>query len=209
MQFTKSKQFKTAMKYLYGWGASVVIIGAMFKINHFSGAREMLIVGLSLEALIFFVSVWQDEGSEYKWERVYPALKTPQDQAKTVPLEDFEACLREKAGIDDSTWEKLGSGMKHLGDQASKLGEVADVAAATQDYGDAMLKASNRVNELTGTLEQNKQLFDGMGDLVSNLNDSVEETKNYKENITELSKNLAQLNTVYGNMLNAMGGGRS
>ena len=58
MQFTKSKQFKTAMKYLYGWGASVVIIGAMFKINHFSGAREMLIVGLSLEALIFFVSVY-------------------------------------------------------------------------------------------------------------------------------------------------------
>lgn len=58
-------------------------------------------------------------------------------------------------------------------------------------------------------LEQNKQAFESMGDLVKNLNDSIEDTKVYKENISELAKNLASLNTVYGNMLNAMGGGRS
>ena len=58
-------------------------------------------------------------------------------------------------------------------------------------------------------LEQNKQLFEGMGALVQNLNDSIDDTKVYKENISELAKNLASLNTVYGNMLNAMGGGRS
>ena len=59
------------------------------------------------------------------------------------------------------------------------------------------------------SLEKNKELFEGMGDLVQNLNDSIEDTKVYKENISELAKNLASLNTVYGNMLNAMGGGRS
>jgi gliding motility-associated protein GldL len=207
MKFAEKEGFKTAMKYLYGWGAAVVIVGAMFKINHWSGATTMLVIGLSTEALIFFMSVFQSESKDYKWDLVYPELKTGEKSEK-LPRTDVTAILN-GAGIDDATLKKLGSGMKHLGDQASKLGEVADVAAATQDYGDAMLKASNRVNELTGTLEQNKQLFDGMGDLVSNLNDSVEETKNYKENITELSKNLAQLNTVYGNMLNAMGGGRS
>jgi hypothetical protein len=58
-------------------------------------------------------------------------------------------------------------------------------------------------------LEQNKALFAGMGELVTNLNESIEDTKVYKENISELAKNLASLNTVYGNMLNAMGGGRS
>ena len=58
-------------------------------------------------------------------------------------------------------------------------------------------------------LEQNKELFAGMGDLVQNLNYSIEDTKVYKENISELAKNLASLNTVYGNMLNAMGGGKS
>ena len=144
--------------------------------------------------------------------------------------------------------------MKHLGEQASKMGEVADASVATKGYSDALVKASNRVDELSSTyeevsaglkglvnasaegastgaglakmnenlnslndmyesqlqqLEQNKQLFKGMGDLVQNLNDSIEDTKVYKENISELAKNLASLNTVYGNMLNAMGGGRS
>ena len=134
------------------------------------------------------------------------------------------------------------------------MGEVADASVATKGYSDALVKASNRVDELSTTyeevsqgltglvqasaegaetgaglskmnanlsslnsmyegqlvqLEKNKELFEGMGDLVQNLNDSIEDTKVYKENISELAKNLASLNTVYGNMLNAMGGGRS
>ena len=58
-------------------------------------------------------------------------------------------------------------------------------------------------------LKENKALFDGMGDLIKTLNDSVEDTRAYKEHIAELAQNLATLNTVYGNMLNAMGGSRS
>jgi hypothetical protein len=47
-------------------------------------------------------------------------------------------------------------------------------------------------------------MFEGMGEMLTNLKNSVEDTKRYKENISELSDNLAKLNTVYGNMLNAM-----
>jgi hypothetical protein len=56
-------------------------------------------------------------------------------------------------------------------------------------------------------LERSRQLYGGMAELVQNLNDSVEDTRAYKENIAELAKNLQSLNTVYSNMLNAMGGG--
>jgi gliding motility-associated protein GldL len=210
--FFHSPAFKLSQKVLYGLGASVVIVGAMFKINHWPGATAMLVLGLSVEALIFAVSVLVPDPLEFDWSLVYDefndenASSSRKEPGKGGP--DVNEILK-KAQIDDATLDQLGKGMRHLGDQASKLGDVADAAAATKDYGDAMLKASNRVNDLSNALDQNKQMFDGMSDLVSNLNDSVEETKQYKENIAQLSKNLAQLNTVYGNMLNAMGGGRS
>ncbi|MDA9755941.1 gliding motility protein GldL [Flavobacteriales bacterium] len=244
-----SKQWKNFMSKLYGWGAAIVIIGALFKIEHLPGASYMLIVGLGVEAFIFFMSAFEKPHEEPEWHRVYPQLK-PGAKAPTAQLDD----MLSKANIDEKLISKLGEGMKHLGEQASKMGEVADASVATKGYSDALVKASNRVDDLSATYEevsqgltglvkasaegantgaglakmnenltslndmyegqlqqmqQNKELFASMGELVKNLNDSVEDTKVYKENISELAKNLASLNTVYGNMLNAMGGGRS
>ena len=239
------------MAKLYGWGAAIVIIGALFKIEHLPGASLMLIVGLGVEAFIFFMSAFEKPHEEPDWSLVYPQLgEKAGGKAPTAQLDDMLA----KAKIDDNLISKLGEGMKHLGEQASKMGEVADASVATKGYSDALVKASNRVDDLSATYEevsqgltglvkasaegantgaglakmnenltslndmyegqlqqmqQNKELFAGMGELVKNLNDSVEDTKVYKENISELAKNLASLNTVYGNMLNAMGGGRS
>lgn len=240
------------MAKLYGWGAAIVIVGALFKIQHWEGAGLMLILGLGTEAFIFFMSAFEKPHEEPDWSLVYPQLATGEgaEKSPTQQLDDMLA----KSNIDSSLIEKLGNGMRHLGEQASKMGEVADASVATKEYSDALVKASNRVDTLSSTyeevsqsltglvqassegtqagaglarmnenlsslntmyesqlqqLEQNKALFAGMGELVQNLNDSIEDTKVYKENISELAKNLASLNTVYGNMLNAMGGGRS
>ncbi|MDA0728821.1 MAG: gliding motility protein GldL [Bacteroidetes bacterium] len=247
-----SKQWKNFMAKLYGWGAAIVIVGALFKIQHWEGAGLMLILGLGTEAFIFFMSAFEKPHEEPDWSLVYPQLATGEgaEKSPTQQLDDMLA----KSNIDSSLIEKLGNGMRHLGEQASKMGEVADASVATKEYSDALVKASNRVDTLSSTyeevsqsltglvqassegtqagaglarmnenlsslntmyesqlqqLEQNKALFAGMGELVQNLNDSIEDTKVYKENISELAKNLASLNTVYGNMLNAMGGGRS
>ena len=247
-----SKQWKNFMAKLYGWGAAIVIIGALFKIEHLPGASEMLIVGLGVEAFIFFMSAFEKPHEEPDWSLVYPQLATGEGKGKT-PTAQLDDMLS-KANIDSKLISKLGEGMRHLGEQATKMGEVADASVATKGYSDALVKASNRVDELSSTyeevsqgltglvkasaegaatgeglakmnanlsslnsmyegqlqqMEQNKALFEGMGELVKNLNDSIDDTKVYKENISELAKNLASLNTVYGNMLNAMGGGRS
>lgn len=247
-----SKQWKNFMAKLYGWGAAIVIIGALFKIQHWEGASLMLILGLGTEAFIFFMSAFEKPHEEPDWSLVYPQLATGEGAERT-PTQQLDAMLND-ANIDTTMIEKLGDGMRHLGEQANKMGEVADASVATKDYSDALVKASNRVDTLSNTyeevsqgltglvsastesaaagdglakmnenlnslnnmyegqlaqLEKNKELFEGMGDLVQNLNDSIEDTKVYKENISELAKNLASLNTVYGNMLNAMGGGRS
>ena len=247
-----SKQWKNFMAKLYGWGAAIVIIGALFKIQHWEGASLMLILGLGTEAFIFFMSAFEKPHEEPDWSLVYPQLATGEGADKT-PTQQLDDMLT-NANIDSDMMTKLGDGMRHLGEQASKMGEVADASVATKGYSDSLVKASNRVDELSSTYEevsegltglvkasaegastgaglakmnenlnslndmyegqlaqmqQNKELFEGMGELMKNLNDSVEDTKVYKENISELAKNLASLNTVYGNMLNAMGGGRS
>ena len=224
----------------------------MFKIQHWEGASLMLILGLGTEAFIFFMSAFEKPHEEPDWSLVYPQLATGEGADKT-PTQQLDDMLS-KASIDSNMITKLGDGMRHLGEQASKMGEVADASVAAKGYSDSLVKASNRVDELSSTYEevsegltglvkasaegastgaglakmnenlnslndmyegqlaqmhQNRELFEGIGELMKNLNDSVEDTKVYKENISELAKNLASLNTVYGNMLNAMGGGRS
>lgn len=248
------KAWKSFMAKLYGWGASIVIVGALFKIEHWEGASEMLIIGLGTEAFIFFMSAFEPPHKEPKWELVYPELADEDgDTGPKKPVDQLDEMLQ-NVGIDNAVLSRLGDGMRHLGDQANSLSEVTDAAAATADYGGALRTATEKVNGLTDTyaqvsesltglsdnkemsvaagqqlqkmnenlgnlngmyetqlaqMETSRQMFDGMNDLVKNLTDSVEDTKKYKENIAELSSNLEALNTVYGNMLNAMGGSRS
>ena len=54
-----SKGWKNLMAKMYGIGAAVVIVGALFKINHYPYASEMLIIGLGTEAIIFFFSAFE------------------------------------------------------------------------------------------------------------------------------------------------------
>ena len=73
-ELVESEGYKKFMGKLYGWGASVVIIGALFKIQHYPGASPMLVVGLSVEALIFFFSAFEPLHEEIDWTLVYPEL---------------------------------------------------------------------------------------------------------------------------------------
>lgn len=251
--FNESKAWKSGMAKLYGIGASIVIIGALFKIEHWEGASEMLIIGLGTEAFIFLMSAFEKPHADPKWELVYPELAVEDGEpAPKKPVDQLDDMLKD-AGVDNAVLSRLGDGMRHLGDQAMQLSEVTDAAAATSEYGGALRTATEKVNGLTdiyaqvsesltglsdnkdmslaageqlqkmnenlGSLngmyeaqlqqmETSRQLFSGMGELVQNLNDSVEDTKKYKDNIAALSSNLEALNTVYSNMLNAMGNSR-
>ena len=77
------KAWKSFMSKLYGWGAAIVIVGALFKIEHWEGASEMLIIGLGTEAFIFFMSAFEPPHKDPKWELVYPELAD--DDAEAGP----------------------------------------------------------------------------------------------------------------------------
>lgn len=246
------------MGMLYGFGASVVIVGALFKIQHWPGAGPMLIIGLSTEAVIFAFSAFQPPHAEYDWSLVYPELAgMEEDEEKRVDsgkgvTEQLDDML-EDAKIEPELLESLGNGLRSLSENANKLSSMSDATVATDEYVESLRGASTKVSELSenyvkaseslsgllesreagasagehlqamsqnlaelnnvyelqlkGTkehLETANQMYEGIGDLMTNLNSSVEDTKKYKENISELSQNLGALNTVYGNMLTAM-----
>lgn len=300
-----SKGWKNFMAKLYGLGATVVIVGAMFKIQHWPGASAMLVSGLSVEAVIFFFSAFEPPHEEVDWSLVYPELAgmhgeeghghaiaekntsherelDSNDNSLVAQLDN----MLEEAKLEPELLSNIGDNLRNLGEQAARLTDITDASAASNEFASTMKNAASSVGSLTGsydkakdkieeladsynsakeTLESSTQRLsqsyskatvaiealananessqdsyttelqkvaknlsalnaayelqlqstttqaqatsrfqEGLEDLLRNLNDSVDDTRKYKEQIAQLSTNLEALNTVYGNMLNAM-----
>ena len=283
--FFESKKFKNIMKYVYGWGASVVIVGALFKILHWPGANLMLIIGLLTEAFIFFISVFEPAHEEVDWTLVYPELalghadddihSLPESSSDETIVEQLDNMLAESK-IEPELIESLGKGMRNLSDSANKLNDISSASDATEEYVSNLKGASSKVGELstayddatnsitskagelsnayetaansiaeitastgadsgfgeqlekvsgylsalnnvyemqlkgaTDHLQVTEQMYSGINELMTNLHSSLDDTKRYKDTMSELSENLTSLNTVYGNMLSAMNVNRS
>ncbi len=256
------KKWKSFMAKLYGFGAAIVIVGAMFKIMHWPGAGPMLVIGLSTEAVIFFFSAFEPPHEEVDWSLVYPELAGmhgEEGEEKHAKIEDKGSIteqldnMLEEAKIGPELIASLGEGMRHLGDQANKMSNIADASVATNEYvssvqsaaknvaslsssyskaaeslmglslsnedgasfGEQLSKVSKNLSALNASYELQLQgsnehlkatskFYDGLADLMKNLNDSVDDTRKYKDQIAQLSSNFESLNTIYGNMLNAM-----
>src|SRR5690606_8359686 len=122
--------FKTIMPKVYGIGAAVVIIGALFKILHWQGADEMLMIGLFTEATIFFLSAFEPPHREPDWSKVYPELAddyaapagSPRLTNKSgASLAQPRDVSRDKAKIGPGMLESLGKGLQSLADSGKKL----------------------------------------------------------------------------------------
>ena len=254
------KKWKSFMAKLYGFGAAIVIIGAMFKIMHWPGAGPMLVVGLSTEAVIFFFSAFEPPHEEVDWSLVYPELAGMHgEEGEQAQIEDKGSLteqldnMLEEAKIGPELMASLGDGLRSLSDQAGKLNNITDASVATNEYvssvksaaknvdslsdaytkaatsltgltvsnddstnlGEQIVKVSKNLSALNASYELQLQgsnehlkatskFYGGLEELVQNLNDSVDDTKKYKEQIASLSSNLESLNTIYGNMLTAM-----
>ena len=204
MNIANSKFYKTIMPYLYGWGASLVILGALFKINHYPLASEMLLVGMSIEALIFFMSAFEKAPKEYKWERAYPAILDADQSDGATVTQQLDKMLS-NADVDDKVIKKLADGMKKLSASASGLGDVAD---GTKKYNSQMLTAAEsleKINDLyMEQIKSSEQQFMATQKMTSNLTSSLDHTSRLHVELSSLSENLNALNNVYGSMLTAM-----
>jgi gliding motility-associated protein GldL len=209
----RTKKFKNFMSKLYGWGAAVVILGALFKINHYQGAEYMLIIGLCTESLIFFFSAFEPPFVEPDWSLVYPELagmyhesdhkavakvkKHEEPKTLTQALDNMLA----DAKIEPELIASLGDGMRHLSENANKLANITDAAAATQGYVNNLESASTSVLELADAYQQTSGVLrkstDSIAKSAEAMNFSDIDGKEYNTQLQRIAKNLATLNNVY------------
>ena len=190
--------FDKVMPKVYGIGAAVVIIGALFKILHWKGANEMLMVGLGTEALIFFLSAFQPTGNDVDWTRVYPELAEDYDGPKRkVPAiasgpsltDDLDKMLRD-ANVTPATIGSLGQGLNRLSETTAQMADLSNATVATQEYTAKVKTASNSLEKIT-------QAYSSTVDAIGQMAGSTADARKYHEQVQNVTKNLGALNAVY------------
>lgn len=194
-----SKKFKNGMAKLYGIGAAIVILGALFKLMDWPGAGAMLTIGLSTEAIIFFFSAFEKPHEEPDWSLVYPELaymKDPDEKTSPTPVEELDNML-EKANVDQALITRLGDNLRSFNETVEGVNKSMDAVSATGDYSDQMREAARKLAEMNTYYDLQLKTMQNMGN-------SVSDSEKFQVEISKLGANLEALNKMYANMLSAM-----
>jgi len=169
---TQTKGWKNFMAKVYGIGAAIVIVGALFKIMHWPGASLMLILGLGTEAIIFMLSAFEPIHEEIDWTLVYPELAglEPKDSVSKVSTKVslFDEKLLASADNAPQLFEKLTKGLGNLAESASSLHNLSDVAKANNGYVETLNTATKSVAVLGDEYSKSADLVKTSTDSMSN-----------------------------------------
>ena len=200
---------KVAMHMLFGLGGAVVIIGALFKILHLEigpiTGGLVLGLGLGTEALIFTVAALntgeiKEEHAEYV-KKVNGGPKKASSGGGEEGLSSKIDTLMQEAKLDVSLMNSLASSIKGLETSAKALSPASEAVASSQTYSQELSKASSQLEQLTSGYQKQIDNAKGNADFNDKVNQNAEKLRIQMES---LSKNLAELNNVYGGMLSAM-----
>ena len=207
----QSRTYKKAMNFVYGMGAAVVIIGALFKITHFHigflTGTLMLSIGLVTEALVFAISAFDTPEDDFDWSKVYPELE---EDGFTVEKEEVGAqgllsqkldILLQEANIDAGLMESLGTSMKNFQGAAEGLSAASESISSTNRYNEQVSMAAVQMETLNNLYKVQVENTTKQSELNGAV---VENTEKLKEQMESLAQNLSSLNGVYGGMLSAM-----
>ncbi len=198
--------FRTIMPKVYGIGATIVILGAMFKILHMPGASYMLGIGLTTEAIIFFLSAFEPPHKEPDWAKVYPELSDDYDGPVGAPRKVAASSdsgsvskkldhMLESAKIGPELVESLGKGMKNLAESAKQMSSLSNAAVATNEY-------ANNVKAASKSLVDMNKSYATTVNAMSEMANASKDAKEYHSQVQNVTKNLGALNAVYELELN-------
>lgn len=209
----QSKSTKKLFNMAYGLGASVVIIGALFKILHWEfgplTGGLLLAVGLITEALIFAISAFEPVDDEFDWSLVYPELAGGESSGKSnSDAKEAEGLLSKKldqllkeANIDVELMNSLGDSIRNFEGAAKGIAPSVDAIESTKKYSDEMSQAAAQMESLNSLY---KVQLDSASRQASINEEVVQNSSALKDQMESLASNLSSLNGVYGGMLSAM-----
>jgi len=202
---------KKIMNMVYGLGAAIVLIGALFKILHFSigplTGGLMLTIGLLTEAIIFIFSAFEAVEEDLDWSLVYPELAGGQSlgakggASNGEGLSDKLDAMLEEAQLDSSKMSRLATSIESFAGAAENIAPAANSVAATSAYSEQLSLAATQMESLNSLY---KVQYDS-AERQTQMSDAVaENTERLKDQMESLATNLSSLNGVYGGMLSAM-----
>jgi len=218
----KTKRWKTFMGFVYGWGAAVVLMGALFKLEHWQYSSLLLTIGLSTEALIFFLPAFEPPMELPEWSKVYPELK---EDYEVLELEQIENRKKKDLGDLFSSSEltpdllnKVEKGLNELSNTAKGISDISTATLATDMYVKNLGSASESMSNFAEINNKaNQSINDSVGVLVqsyaataqklsdTNLGAELEKVKEsssqYTGNLDRLNGHLTQLNSTFESQL--------
>ncbi len=211
----QSKSTKKLFNMAYGLGASVVIIGALFKILHWEfgplTGGLLLAVGLITEALIFAISAFEPVDDEYDWSLVYPELNGNDSKGKKNEVKEAQEAegilsrkldeLLKEANIDSELFSSLGESIRSFEGAAKDMAPTSDAIQNTQKYSEELSHAAAQMESLNSLY---KVQLESASRQASINEEVVQNAGALKDQMESLASNLSSLNGVYGGMLSAM-----
>lgn len=204
--------YKKILHIVASGGASIVIVGALFKIQHYPGAGPMLMIGLLVEALIFMLYAFDIPHEEYDWSLAYPELAGFGHHEEEEKHEDDGLTasqkldkMLEEAKIGPELIESLGSSMRSLSENANKIADVSNAHIATNEYVDSVKSAAKNASGLSETYGKAAESLMGLSDSYNKASESVINFSKSNEvgssevgdQLGKVSKNLSALNASY------------
>lgn len=209
----KSKAQKKIMNMVYGLGAAIVILGALFKIQHlefgFLTGGVMLTIGLVVEAIVFAISAFEPVDDELDWSKVYPELAGGESSAANeAEAVDEQGLLSKKldnmlkeAKVDSKLMESLGESIKNFEAASKHIAPTADAMESQQKYSSQISQAATQMESLNNLYKVQVEAATKQAEINQAVTDNAARLKDQMESLTA---NLNSLNGVYGGMLSAM-----
>ncbi|MBC9795907.1 gliding motility protein GldL [Sinomicrobium weinanense] len=212
----RSKSNKQLFNLAYSLGASIVILGALFKLNHwelgFLDGTLLLAIGLITEALIFAISAFEPVDEDVDWSLVYPELdggearkKEKKAQEEVVEAEGLLSRklddLLKEAKIDATLMSSLGHSIRNFEGAAKNMAPTVDAISSTRKYSEELSVAAAQMESLNSLY---KVQLESAGRQAAINEEVANNAGRLKEQMESLTSNLSSLNNVYGGMLSAM-----